>query len=215
MQKHIQSEDSRTDRHTHKDTQTSDYMPSLYITLQLMTQWENIPAKIPKQKAIIGAHREHSDVCSAANPARCNPARLSGTNSSGLSRVFLWTNWNKKCAAAVPRWCSAAAAAAAAAASRWALSSLAASWAPKAPDKARRPDPLLRARLGWGSPDGCGPTGKPWACWERCWAWSCCYNEKYKETEKEETEISGWLTSASLLHRNWSRGREEEGKEGN
>lgn len=43
MQKHIQSEDSRTDRHTHKDTQTSDYMPSLYITLQLMTQWENIP----------------------------------------------------------------------------------------------------------------------------------------------------------------------------
>lgn len=135
-------------------------------------------------------------------------------NSSGLSRVFLWTNWNEKCAAAVPRWCSAAAAAAAAA-SRWALSSLAASCAPKAPDKARRPDPLLRARLGWGSPDGCGPTGKPWACWERCWAWSCCCNEKYKETEKEETEISGWLTSASWLHRNWSRGREKEGKEGN
>lgn len=112
-------------------------------------------------------------------------------NSSGLLRVFLGANWKEKGivqrAAAVPRWCSAAAAAAAAA-SRCALSSLAASWAPKAPDRASRPDPLLSARLGWGSPDGCGPTGKPWACWERCWAWSCCCKEKNKETEKETEE---------------------------
>lgn len=96
----------------------------------------------------------------------------------------LWTiDWNKNkytcviLSLPIPLWCSAAAAAATAA-SRWALSSLAASWAPRTPDRVRRPDPPPSARPGWGSPDGCGPTGKPWACWERCWAWSCCCRDE-------------------------------------
>ena len=90
----------------------------------------------------------------------------------------------------VPLWWSAAAAAAAAA-SRCARSSLAASWAPRAPDRARRPDPPPSARLGCGSPDGCGPTGRPWACWERCCAWSCCCRqEAAEETEGREIRVT-------------------------
>lgn len=73
----------------------------------------------------------------------------------------------------IPLWCSAAAAAATA--SKCARSSLEASWALRAPDRASSPEPPPRASPGWGRPEGWGAIGSPWAaCWERCWACSCC-----------------------------------------
>lgn len=110
----------------------------------------------------------------------------------------------------VPLWWSAAAAAAAAA-SRCALSSFAASWAPSAPDRASKPEPPPSARPGWGSPDGCGPTGKPWACWERCWAWSCCCREEGQDGEVWVTKMQRrkWLTRKwSIESKVGRRGRE-------
>lgn len=99
---------------------------------------------------------------------------------------------NKKFKGVIPLWCSAAAAAAAAA-SRCALSSLAASWAPRAPDRASRLEPPPRARPGCGRPEGCGPTGKPPACCERCCAWSCCCTATTKTTHKRQGR-EFWVT---------------------
>lgn len=142
------------------------------------------PAKIPEQnqsEAIEPSFGVYFTPTSEScfHLSGCNPTSCLGFKLIWSFTLFLW-----EAQTPVPLCCSAAAAAAAAA-SRCALSSLAASWAPRAPDRARRPDPPPSARPGWGSPDGCGPIGKPWACWERCWAWSCCCREEDKRKTKK------------------------------
>lgn len=179
------------------------------------------PAKNPKQsqsrsiQPSTGVYSTHSEetLSFIRTQSSCSPSpKLISTFTlcalRNTRRKEKWTG------VSLPLWCSAAAAAAAA--SRWALSSLAANWAPRTPDKASRLDPPPSARPGWDSPDGCGPIGKPWACWERCWAWSCCCREeeqKKQHGERVETEEREILCHLQANCRSVSTGSDEEDEE--